>query len=382
MIRLQPAALIEAARQTTGLHDFDSESFREGPDILAYDIDRSDHVTAVGVERLAGLYTHNLINRLQVADHLRREPGLLDAPVVRPVFIGGMPRTGTTLVSYLLDQDPALRSLLKWEVMQSSPPAAPGETRTDPRCLAQAKVEAAWFAADQGMALRHYEAVDGPTECTFLQAQDFKSAMLESLTPVPTYRDWLLVCDMTTAYAYQKTVMQLLQSTNPGRWALKMPSHALFIEALFQVFPDAQVIWTHRNPYAATASVLSLIGYAQPTMNTGADVAYMAANYPRQMALHLSRMLEMSRRRPTQIHDVYYNELMADPLGTMRKLYAALGQQMTPQVEARMGAYLEANPQGRFGAHEYSLDEWGLSTAGLRPYFAEYLKAHPVAAAA
>ena len=256
MRSLAPSDVIAAARKATGLHHFDSDSFREGLDILAYDLNRSRHVTEIGLDRLQGLYVANLANRLRVADHLRRHPEVASVPVARPIFILGMPRTGTTLLSYLLDQDPAIRSLLKWEVMQSAPPASPGETRTDPRCLGQMRTEAAWFAADPGMAARHYEAADGPSECTFLQAQDFKSAMLESLSPVPTYGDWLLVCDMTSAYAYQKKVLQVLQSSNAGRWTLKMPSHALFIRTLLKVFPDAQVVWTHRDPYAAMASVL------------------------------------------------------------------------------------------------------------------------------
>jgi hypothetical protein len=380
MSGLTPEGVIEAARRQTGLDAFDNDSFREGLDILAYDLARSTVVTELGLQRLGGLYAANLANRLRVSDYLSRHPEVLKAPVEKPVFILGMPRTGTTMTSYLFDQDPARRSLLKWEIADSAPPAARGEARTDPRCLAQIEAEAAWVAADPAAAARHYEAADGPSECTFLQAQDFKSLMLESLSPVPTYGDWILTCDMTSAYAYQRKVMQLLQSTNPGFWTLKMPSHALFIRTLFKVFPDARVIWTHRDPYAATASVLSLIGHAQPTMNTGADAAYMARHYPLQMAAHLSRTLEFSRERPEAVYNVYYDEMMRDPLGEMEQIYAWLGEALSPAARAGMQAWLEANPQGRFGRHDYSLDQWGLTRQGLAPYFADYLKAHPIAA--
>jgi hypothetical protein len=379
MQKISPEAIISAARQQAGADQFDSESFREGLDILAYDINRSEIVSEQGVQVFTGLYTQNLSNRLQVAEYLRQHPQVLDAPVSKPVFILGMPRTGTTMLSYLLDSDPARRSLLKWEVATTAPPAAPGAIRTDARCLAQQEMDDAWTAADPGMAARHYETADGPTECVFLQAQDFKSLMLGSLTPTPTYNDWMLICDMTSAYEYQRKVMQLLQSTNGGKWTLKMPSHALFVRTLFKVFPDARVIWTHRDPFDAMASVMSLIGLAQPTTSTITDREYLARALPLQMGSHLSRMLEFAGECPDAVYHCYYRDLTKDPMAEMARIYKWLGERITPEAEAGMRNWIRENPQGRFGKHSYGLEEWNLTRDILNPYFADYLRVHPVA---
>jgi hypothetical protein len=145
------------------------------------------------------------------------------------------------------------------------------------------------------------------------------------------------------------------------------------------VFPDAQVVWTHRDPYECMASVMSLMGNSQPMWNNVTDIDYMAGHFPRHMGAHLSRTLEFSREQPGVVHHVYYDDLVSDPIGAVRRLYGELGDDFTPAAEAGMNAWLAENPQGRFGKHAYSLEQWGLSKDRLRPYFADYLKAHPLA---
>jgi hypothetical protein len=184
---------------------------------------------------------------------------------------------------------------------------------------------------------------------------------------------------MTSAFEHRKRAMQVMQSTNPGQWTLKMPSDSLFIRTLFKTFPDARVIWTHRDPYVATASVFSMRGLSRSRFNWDADPDYMRAYYPRQLAFHAARPLEMSRERPNDIYHLYYDDMIADPLAQMRKVYAWLGDDWTPAAEGGMRTWLDANPQGRFGGYSYSLAEWGLSKRDLEPYFSDYLREHPVA---
>jgi hypothetical protein len=290
-----------------------------------------------------------------------------------------MPRTGTTLVSNLFDADPQNRCLLKWEAYNVVPPAAAGELRSDARCLAEKAKDAELIQRNPRGAAQHFEAGDGPTECVHLLAQDFKSLMYAVLSTTPTYHDWLLACDMTSAFAHRKRVYQILQSTNPGRWVLKLPSDALFIRTLFATFPDAKVIWTHRDPYAALASSFSMRSNSQALFNKQADVAYMRERFPLQLALHLTRPLELSRERPADIHHVYYADLVSQPLAQMKKLYSWLGDAWTEAAERKMQAWLDENPQGRFGKHDYNLSQWGFSKEELAPYFSDYLRVHPVA---
>ena len=161
-----------------------------------------------------------------------------------------------------------------------------------------------------------------------------------------------------------------------------MPSDSSFIRTLFATFPDATVLWTHRDPYATCASSMSMRGQSRPIFNTDADVGYMRERFPLQLALHLARPLEMSRERPKDIYDLYYDDLVADPLAQMKKIYAWLGDPWTDATEPGMRAWLEHNPQGRYGQHRYSLSQWGFTRQALEPYFSDYLRAHPVATSA
>ncbi len=374
--------ILNAARESSGLPDPEQDSWREGLEILLRDHARAGTLSERGRGLLMTRYTTALATRMRVDDFMRQNPELSQAPVRRPVFILGMPRTGTTVVSYLMDADPANRALLKWEAYDVTPPAAPGALRTDARCLAErARDEFLVKSNPQGAAL-HFEAGDGPTECVHLLAQDFKSLMLAVLADTPTYHDWILFSDMTSAFAHRKRVLQILQSTNPGRWVLKMPSDSLFIRTLFATFPDARVIWTHRDPYATFASSMSMRAHSRPIFSRDAGLAYMRERFPLQLALHLARPLEISRERPGDFYHLYYDDLVVDPLAQMKKVYAWLGDPWSDTAEAGMKAWLASNPQGRFGQHRYSLSQWGFTRQELAPYFSDYLKAHPVATGA
>jgi hypothetical protein len=372
--------VVAAAReQTGGLPDPDIDSWQEGLRLLLHDHVKTDSLTERGWGIMKNRYVEALATRMAVDDYLRKNPAVAEAPVKRPVFILGMPRTGTTVASYLMDADPANRSLLRWEAYNVVPPAAPGTLRSDPRCLAELAKDEAMLKANPNIGATHWEPGDGPTECVHLVAQDFRTLMFAAMCDVPTYAERMLFCDMSTAFAHRKRVLQILQSTNGGRWVLKMPSDSLFIRQLFKTFPDAKVIWTHRDPYATFASSTSMRGQSRTIFNKDAGLDYMKRHFPLQLALHLMRPLEVSQERPDDVYHLYYDDMMADPLAQMRKIYRWLGDEWTPAAETGMRAWLADNPQGKHGKHTYSLAQWGFSKADLEPYFHDYLRVHPVA---
>jgi hypothetical protein len=289
-----------------------------------------------------------------------------------------MPRTGTTMVSYLMESDPANRTMLRWEAYNLAPPAAPGALRSDPRCLAEVAKDEMILKGAAKVAAAHFEPGDSPTECVHLLAQDFRSLMLAVVTTTPTYHDWLLFTDMGSAFEHRKRAMQILQSTNPGRWVLKMPSDSLFVRQIFKTFPDARVIWTHRDPYAAAASAFGMRGASRPFSEPDAGADYMRRYFPLQFALHLSRPLEVSKERPEDFYHLYYNSLIADPLAEMQRVYAWLGDDFTEASARAMRGWLADNPQNKHGKHVYSFEDWGLTRQDMEPYFSDYLRAHPV----
>lgn len=371
--------IVNAAREKVAVPDPDSDSWKEGLEILLHDHTRQDRLTERGEMIVRNRYVETLAARMQVDEYIRLNPAVLDQPIDRPVFILGMPRTGTTMLSYMLDADPANRSMLRWEAYNAAPPAAPGALKTDPRCLAEVARDENMLKMAPKVAAAHFEPGDGPTECVHLIAQDFRSLMLAVTTTVPTYHDWLMFTDMTTAFEHRKRVLQILQSTNPGRWVLKMPSDSLFIRQLFKTFPDARVIWTHRDPYAVVGSSLGMRGNSRPMFEVDEGAEYMRQYFPLQLALHASRPLEVSAERPDDIYHCYYDDLVADPLAQLKQIYRWLGNDWTETAEAGMQGWLDSNPQNKRGKHSYSLEEWGLTRKDLEPYFSDYLRVHPVA---
>jgi Sulfotransferase family len=372
--------IVSAARaKTGGLPDPDVDSWQEGLQMLLYDHVKQDLLSERGRQIMTGRYVNALATRMRVDEFMRQNPAVAQTPVERPVFILGLVRTGTTLASNLMASDPANRSLLRWEAYNIVPPAAPGALTSDPRCVAEKAQDEVMIKSNPKGVAQHFEPADGPTECVNLLAQDFRSMMFTAMTSVPTYADWVLFCDQSSSYAHRKRVLQILQTTNPGRWVLKMPSDSVFIPWIFKTFPDARVIWTHRDPFAATASSFSMRGNSRLIFQKDVDLPYMRSRFPIQLGLHTRRPLELARERPDVIYNLYYDELLSNPLAAMRKVYAWLGWDWTEAAAQGMQSWLAGNPQGRFGKHSYSLAEWGFTRKDLEPYFADYLRVHPVA---
>lgn len=376
---LTAEALIEEARQATGLETFDSDSFREGLDVYLADVNAGQPPESA-VERLRQTTVQLLAARLKVTDYLGRHPELLQRPVERPVFVFGIPRTGTTLLSNLLAADPARRSPLTWEIDDPVPPATSATLTSDPRALARLEMEKKMLEANPDMGKYYRSSAVYPNECVYFMAHDFKTLMLESRCRMLQYRDWLLQTDMTSAYQYHKRFLQLLQSEAPGTWNLKMPSHALFLDALVAVYPDARLVWAHRDPYAALGSFCSIISLSHRAFTQGVTPQWVGENCLWQAQQHADRIMDFRERfGQDRIIDVHYAELTDNPLGAMRKLYTALGDEFDGAAEQGMSAWLADNPQNKFGKHEYKLDQFGLSPAAAAPAFERYLASYDVA---
>ena len=380
-----PDDVLALAREQTGLQDIESDSWREGLTIILDELNSSSAYSPGGRQKILGDGVAVLARRLQVNDYIKSHPEVLDAEVRSPLVVLGMPRTGTTVLSYLLDQDPARRSLLHWECVHPIPPATTETLRTDPRCVALLEQQQHILAAmkSAGRSLPHWEDADGPTEDMFIHNQDFKGLSWDAFLAGPRYAQWLLEeADMTSAYEYQKRFLQVLQSTAPGTWSLKMPSHSVHIDALLKVFPDARIIWAHRDPYKATGSLANMWKLPKGMcLNPDAvNLWEMGRNAAYQMAFHVNRPLAARKRiGDDRFFDVHYAEMMADPIGVMRRIYAWAGDPLTPEVEARMLTWLEEHPQDHYGVNRYTLDEYGLTVDDLAPVFADYLDAVDVA---
>ena len=374
--------ILERAIETTGLDNFGGDGFREGLErwIVAAQSPPDGFGSAEAFAQLCDQAVRLLANRLRLVHYATQHPDIARQPIERPLFVLGLPRTGTTAVSYLLDQDPARRSLLLWEAYDTSPPAGTATLRTDPRALELLERQRLMIAQDPSRASVHWEWADGPTQCTELHGHDFKATTWDRAYPVPEYSSWLEDADLRSAYEYEKLVLQVLQSQAPGTWSLKMPAHAMFIDSLLAVFPDARLVWAHRDPYRATASVLSAKSRGWSARWGRPALPIMLGYYPRQLGKHVTRMMRARERiGDERIFDLHYSAFLRDPLAVMRELYAWAGDELTVEVEAAMAAWLRDNPQGKYGKYSYGLGDLGVDRKVLTPYFEEYLDTYTVA---
>lgn len=379
-----PDDVLKLASQRTGLVDIDSDSWREGLAIMLDELNTSPAFTPAGRERVIDDAVKALERRLQVHDYIQKHPEVLETPIERPLFTLGMPRTGTTVISYLLDQDPNRRSLLHWECMTPVPPPTRSTLRSDPRCLSllEEQRKILELVKQANMPLPHWEDADGPTECMFIHNQDFKGLSWDAFLATPRYARWLInEADMTSTYEYQKRYLQVLQSQAPGTWSLKMPSHSVHIEALLRVFPDARFIWAHRDPYKATGSLGNLLTLPKSMVLTPEALTAIewSANLTEQMSQHVARPLQARKRiGDDRFFDMYYHEMMNDPMDVIRRMYDWAGDPLDAETETRMREWLEAHPQDRFGKNAYTLEQYGLSVEDLTAIFADYLDAFDI----
>ena len=368
--------IVTRACERAGLDDFGGDAWREGLSLLVDTCESAPGVNPGGRDFIYGQFIDALWNRLRVVDYVKDHPEVNEQRVERPLVVLGLPRTGTSLASYLLDQDPSRRSLLTWEAEDSVPPSTPDTLRNDPRCSkkkAELEVLAEGLRA-ANIPLVHWDEADGPTESVFVHNQDFKAYLWEAFMPTTAYADWLLETNMSSAYEYERLVLQMLQSRAPGTWSLKMPSHAVHIETLLSTYPDVRIVWAHRDPFKSTASFLRLNYLARAVLGADIDVTVIVPNVLRQLTEHIDRPLSARRRiGDDRFFDLHYADLMRDPVAVMRALYDWAGDELTASTERAMLDWLGAHPQDRFGRAPYSLEGSGVTRADLEPIFDEYL---------
>jgi hypothetical protein len=366
--------LMDEARTQTGLADFGPDGFLAGLRVYCESVSHEAELSDVGEMAVRGTITSSLANRLRVIDWSRGHPAVTDEIIESPLVVVGMFRAGTTLLSYLLDQDGHNRPLLRWEAGDSVPPPTAADHRCGPRVDAVREGAAMLEMLNPAMAAVHHEEADGPTECISVMSQDFKSLSWEAISNVPAYSRWLFETDQRSAYDYHHLVLQTLQSGGVrGRWTLKSPHHAIALDALTSVYPDARLVLLHRDPVVLCASVCSLIRTLSGTFTAADHTAYIAEHWTAMLDESIARIESFRAARPDHpICDVLYADLVQHPVATVGAIYSALGLELDPAAASAMDAYVEAHPKGEFGVHRYDLAEFGLDAPSLRERFADY----------
>ncbi len=353
-----------SATQITGLADFGADDYRDGLSVLLDSCARDAGFTPLGERVFRAFLRGALVARLLSEAGWARYPGYAGAGIERPIFVTGLPRTGTTALHRLLAADPANQGLELWltEVPQPRPPRR--TWADDPAfCRIQAAYERHHVSHPEFMGV-HYLAADQVEECWQLLRQSMRSVSYECLAHLPGYSGWLAGQDWTGAYRRHRRNLQLIGLPDRGRrWVLKNPSPLFALDALLRVYPDALVIQTHRAPRTAIASVCSLAAQASAGWSSVFTGEVIGRDQLELWARGLERFTAVrARHDQAQFCDVDYEAFVAHPIRTAEAVYAHFGLALSPRARAAMRTVRTHGAPAAVGpAHRYALSDFGLT---------------------
>ena len=378
---LSEESLLAEARAQAGLSDFGDAGFRAGLRVLLETYEGAANLSPAGRKRTRRRLVQLLATRLRVEEAWKRHPEVRALPIRRPVYLTGLPRTGTSALFNLLGADPSHRPLLLWEGLFPDPLEGLPPGATDPRLEWLRKRNERDREKNPDFDKIHYVTADMPEECVLLLAHSFCDAQMGIEPLMEPYGSWFQRQDLRPAYRYYADLLRLLQWQRPGeRWLLKSPAHLWALDVLVELFPDACILWTHRDPLQMLGSYCSMMAML---------MAIRASFDPKQLGPavleYLARSLERGlaardRLGARRFFDVDFRAFSADPLATLRRIYAHFELELGAETERRLAAHVEANPKGKHGAHDYSLEEYGLSAEAVRERLRFYSERFDVAA--
>ena len=376
LVRLDAASLIQAARQKTGLAHFGDEHFREPLRLLTESFERDARLTFLGRMIARADLLRLLEYRLQVEAVHTAHPEITTAPIVRPLFVLGLPRTGTSILHELLAQDPASRLPMSWESMYPAPPPERATFDTDPRIAQVDKHLAGVDRLIPDFKSIHPMGARLPQECVALTAYDFASLQFHTTNRLPSYQAWLDDADLTWVYQQHRRWLQYLQwKVQADRWVLKSPGHLWGLDALLAVYPDARIVQTHRDPLKVIASLVSLICTLRSMASDDIDPHEIGTDWTVRLARGLEHSIDVRDRvrlPASQVFDVQLPEFLRDEIGTVRRIYAHFEMTLSADAEDRMRRFLAANQADKHGRHTYRLGLGGLDEATERRRYARY----------
>jgi hypothetical protein len=371
LVSLDPEELTDTAQRATRLDDFGGDAWREHYEVLLEALERESRLHLAGRLLTRTEILRALRNRLRLADLWRRQPAVLAEPLAPPAFVVGSPRSGTSILHELLALDPASRAPAMWE-MHHPVESLEGD---DMRRVGDA-VTTWWHDLQPEYETMHQNSGDLPNECIYITLHEFLSDHWGGCHNAPSYDRHLAKSDQRPAYRYHQRFLQTLQQRGRGdRWLLKAPSHLFQLRALFDVYPEARIIHTHRDPAQTIPSVLSLMGTLKWMRCEESDPVAAAERTATGYAYIFRQEIEDRAGGvlpDERFVDVRYADVIGDPAGTVEKLYDALGWPLPPGLPDAVTDYVARKPRGAHGAHRYSLEEMGLDAAALRADFAFY----------
>jgi hypothetical protein len=375
MSKLSAEHLMEKAAATAGSDDFGDLPFRDGLDAHLWSLEHESGHPGERLDALGHGLTAILVKRLRLVDDRKRHPAIADERIEAPIVVLGLPRTGSTHLHALLATRPGTRAPRQWEMTAPSPPPEAATAHSDPRI---AEVQSALDARPNARALQaiHPYGATRAEQCIGLIDWSFVNAAALAPHRMPSYFEWFLGADQHVAYQHHRRMLQHLQWRNPGSWVLKWPKHVFALDALLATYPDARIVWTHRDPVKVVPSVADFVGTIRSLSSPGYDPVRFGAEWVALEEFGLLRAMSVRDRIADQrrIYDVHYNDLVADPVATVSGIYEHFGLPVDDETRQRVARFQEDNPKGKHGSHTYSPEQYGLDPVRLRARFGPYIE--------
>ncbi len=346
---------------------------------MVHSINKEARLNFFGRLAVKNLMERTLYGRFKVEQVLAQNPEIEQAEIKQPVFIIGMPRTGTSILHAMMHQDPAHRSPLAWECLLPYPVPKPETFTNNDQLKTITKEFDQLFKLVPDFLKKHYMAADSPQECLAINNLDFNSFQITAQLYASTYMDWFAdESDSLETMKFHKRFLQYLQSggVKAERWLLKSPVHLMRLDEIFEVYPDARIVMTHREPTKVVASTASLLSSVRSLYSDYEDPARTGHEQMETWHHYFSRFLESRKRlqKEEQIIDLHFEDFASDHIGTVQKIYDKFGWKLSEDTIARFQAFLAKNPRDKNGLHMYRLKDFGLTEESVNSKFSEYIK--------
>jgi hypothetical protein len=363
------ASALAASRRS----DFSDHAFVDPLNRLLNAYDNEAELSAFGRYAVRFDVMRCLKNLLQFDAMEDSRPGILSRPISAPIFITGLPRSGTTFLHTLLAQDPAIAVPLSWQLVYPYPAR---------RRLFGADLRATWTAAQfrfmEYLSPELYDlhplAADAPQECTDITAHVFQSLRFDSTYRIPSYQRWLENHGHHGAYRFHRRFLQHLDAQDPGRrWVLKSPDHIFALDAIRSVYPDAKIVFLHRDPLSVLASVAKLTEVLRRPFTRIVDREDIGRQVRLSWIDGAARMIAARQDCAADLH-LHYRDVVAAPMKAVETLYGHCGLELGAEARARMETWLARAPKTNKRRRNYSFAPFGLDEATLRTQFARYME--------
>ena len=374
----RPERVIELARRRSGLDDFGEWSFAEPLAVLLRAYDQEANLSAFGWVAARWDMVRYLSNLLRLRDEEKKRPEILDEPIRQPIFILGLPRSGTTFLHNVLGEDPANSVPRCWQAIYPHPAQTRIRVRPDPRPRKVARQFAAFLHLVPELSSLHPLDARGAQECIEITGQVIRSMRFDTTHYVPSYERWLDESGHLEAYRFHKRFLQHLQYQNgPGRWILKSPDHIYAFNELLEVYPDARFVFVHRDPLKVLPSVARLTEILRQPFTRKIDRLQIGRQVSDRWLLGSSLLITASeslKSSPERIFHVRYKDLVRNPFEVISALYRHFDLGLSAEGEARIKRYTTEREDGGYGRNHYRFEDYGLNSEAERKRYAPYIE--------